>query len=332
MAYSTGTATGADDLLTKWKDFAVAQGWTLNSFATLGAGHRLHIQKGSSLFFNFRTYINESTSDVSATNGATIYAILGNASTGYNAGSAWNQQPGAPVWNSFGTQTLAGGVTGLNSSSITYHFFAFSSPADALYMIVEQPSGIYQFIGCGQLVKFGTWTGGAFYCSAVAQDQGAAQNCACLIGEEIGGYRPFSMVRVEGVDSFTGYATGRNYGSGYPAPRAIDSIYLFRESHDDAPNSFNSLAPLEPVVVLMTRSGAIQSDFDETSQPFSDLGYLPHLHAVNMQGLAAAGNYPLSGSGDTYKCFPITAINAGAMGQFNNPPHSRYFGIAIKSN
>src|SRR5690554_6751440 len=98
MAYETGTSSNVNDLLDKFRLFAIAQGWTVNRWATVGSGRELCIQKGSA-YFNFRSWNNE-TMLVNGTSTAGKYGITMNGSDGYSAGNGVHVQPGYPVRNS----------------------------------------------------------------------------------------------------------------------------------------------------------------------------------------------------------------------------------------
>ena len=92
MAYETGTATGATDLLDKLRLFAIAQGWTVNRWVSWTSGYELCLQKGSA-YFNLRSCQNGSLL-VNGSTQSSKYGITLNGSDGYAGGSAWDRQPG----------------------------------------------------------------------------------------------------------------------------------------------------------------------------------------------------------------------------------------------
>ena len=47
MAYESGSASNATDLLDKLRVFLVAQGWTQNKWEAISGGYRLHLNKNS---------------------------------------------------------------------------------------------------------------------------------------------------------------------------------------------------------------------------------------------------------------------------------------------
>lgn len=167
MAYQTGTSTDVNDLLDKFRLFAIAQGWTANRWATVGSGRELCIQKGSA-YFNFRSWNNE-TMLVNGTNTASKYGITMNGSDGYAGGNAWDRQPGYPVRGS----TSGGDQAHVMFPLVTttgpfpaYHFFAPDSKT--LYAEVEITTGSFLRFGCGSLDLFNPLApGGGRFCYAV---------------------------------------------------------------------------------------------------------------------------------------------------------------------
>lgn len=153
MAYETGTATGAVDLLDKFRVFAESQGWTTNRWVVAGSGRELCISKGKA-YFNFRAWQNESML-VSGTSVASKYGITLNGSENYSSGSAWDRQPGY-------AKRLETGATDQGHALLplvtnfgpfpAYHFFAPDSKT--LYCELEVTTGCYHRMGVGSLDLF----------------------------------------------------------------------------------------------------------------------------------------------------------------------------------
>lgn len=164
MAYQTGTATDCNDLLDKFRLFAIAQGWTANRWVTAGNGRELCLQKGSA-YFNFRSLQNENPTFNGYAAGAGMYGIILNGSDGYSSGSAWDRQPGYPVRNA-GTLGAADQghiwcpVHDLSTGPFpAYHFFSMNS-GQALYCEWEVSTGTFQRFGVGSLDLFNPAAGG----------------------------------------------------------------------------------------------------------------------------------------------------------------------------
>ena len=81
MAYQTGTATDCNDLLDKFRLFAIAQGWIANRWVIAGSGRELCLQKGSA-YFNFRSVQYENPTFNGYAAGAGMYGIILNGSDG----------------------------------------------------------------------------------------------------------------------------------------------------------------------------------------------------------------------------------------------------------
>jgi len=157
MAYSTGSATDVNDLLSKIRNFLTANGYTEDSYAAAGAGYRLNIHKDG-MYFNFRSSVNENVTQ--GASGGNFYGIAMSAATGYDAGAegadnkiAWKTQPGAPYYygqTGIKLAVVAGNITGAVPQ---YHFFANT---DGFILCIERASGFWEHLAGGQLTNFGT--------------------------------------------------------------------------------------------------------------------------------------------------------------------------------
>jgi len=164
MAYQTGTATDCNDLLDKFRLFAIAQGWTANRWVTAGSGRELCLQKGSA-YFNFRSVQNENPTFNGSAAGAGMHGIILNGSDGYSGGLAWDRQPGYPVRTAGTLGSVDQGhiwcpVHDLNVGPFpAYHFFSINS-GQALYCEWEVSTGTFQRFGIGSLDLFNPAAGG----------------------------------------------------------------------------------------------------------------------------------------------------------------------------
>ena len=171
MGYQTGVANNIEDLLDKFRLFAIDEGWTVNRWATQLSGRALCIQKAG-MFFNFHAgenismIINGSTSSGRS-------AIRINGSDGYDGSAQWDRQPGHPVRTSGTT-----GPTGTNQGHCSvpmyfnagpypaYHFFSFDDKT--LHCEIEVTTGRFLRFGCGALDLFNPAApGGGRYCYGV---------------------------------------------------------------------------------------------------------------------------------------------------------------------
>lgn len=162
MGFSSGISTDQDDLLDDFRSFALAEGWTINSFIndtstynrSSTSGKRLHISKNG-MFFNFRSSDGANIFDAGTLESTSrwddwrVYGIGVNGSTGYNAGNSWENQPGSPQVSGTGIGAV---LLGINNASVNYWFF---STTETLTMAVEYDPvnypGYMQFIHVGRI-------------------------------------------------------------------------------------------------------------------------------------------------------------------------------------
>ncbi len=163
MAYSSGTATSVIDLLTKIKDFLVANNWILDDWLNLitgNAGKEAHIHNGTN-YIHMRT-----CDDHSPFSGTTAFdglAICG--STSYNGAKVdvdWAKSPGFPP-NVGDVGEPVGGVVRPLSGTIPYHVFTIGDSDESFICAIEYTSGKWKFIAAGTITKIGTWTGGHWF-------------------------------------------------------------------------------------------------------------------------------------------------------------------------
>lgn len=186
MAYQTGTSTGPNDLLDKLRAFAVTQGWTQNRDAAAGNGREVCLSKGGA-FFNLRSYVNENV----VCNGVGVagrYGILLNGSDGFNAGNAWDRQPGYPL-----RKDTVGGDQGHANMPLpiffgpfpSYHLFA--PTADCIYCEVEVTAGTFQRLGFGRLSLFnaGAPGGGRFFYATGGMHPGTGATASEWLGVDV---------------------------------------------------------------------------------------------------------------------------------------------------
>ncbi|MCJ7776870.1 MAG: hypothetical protein MUP16_00930 [Sedimentisphaerales bacterium] len=271
MSYEAGTSTGPNDLIDKLRIFLLAEGWTVNLFAAIGAGYRLHVQKTAAdatvMYFNFRSAIAETgvtliTEDNEAGANGTVTGLLINGSTGYDVAEIWHHQPGKSVDatdKSFGCC-----MTAMSTSAIPAYYF-FTPDADTVHIVVEVTAGSYQFMSFGMLVKQGTITGGMFFSASFAS-QKPAYDCggwyapnyfsACTAGNEHGAV----YVNVDGTASWrtsTGSGTSKiqwpcvvgQQANEYYSKDGLASMFWAY-----SPNAYNAMAAMCPIYTLLLRT------------------------------------------------------------------------------
>ena len=273
MSYQAGVSTGPNDLIDKLRIFLIAEGWTVNLFAAIGAGWRLHVQKTAAdatvMYFNFRSAIAETgvtliTEDNVAGANGTVTGLVINGSTGYNVGEIWHHQPGKSINASLESTGMC--MTQMSTTAIpAYYFFTPDSDSDTVHIAVVVTAGKFQFMSFGLLVKQGTITGGQFF-SASFSSETPYDNwnndwyspnyfSHCRDGEGHGAV----YVNVDATASWR-TSTGENYpeilwpcvvGQQVNVSYSQDGLASFFWSH--APNSYNAMAAMCPIYTLLKR-------------------------------------------------------------------------------
>lgn len=142
----SGVTSDHHDVVSKINTFLAANGWTVDYYGTDGAdGYKLHVHKGSRYFIVKSTNANPATNYTQST---AKHIYFGGAS-GYNAGSAWNAQPGAsptPIMRDCGGPHTA------------YHLI-LNATKDILAVVVEISAGVFRHAVVGNLTGYGTLSG-----------------------------------------------------------------------------------------------------------------------------------------------------------------------------
>lgn len=325
MAYQTGTASDVNDLLDKFRLFAIAQGWTANRWATMGSGRELCIQK-SSAYFNFRAWNNE-TALVNGSDQASKTGIAINGSDGYNGANAWDRQPGYPQRRSGATvdQAHAWFPLVINLGPFpAYHFFAPDSKT--LYAEVEISTGIFLRFGCGSLDLFNPAApgGGRFFYATGGQHvtngtsffewlgsdsdntsyalEEVPFRCADYCTSQAGSGLTGSYVRVQ-HDSFDNWAfSGRDSSTSNTGSFCQGGGVHDRPIRDLSPNSLNGVGVLLPNIVSVNRN----------QEYLNPIGTVPGMRYMDMTNYLPGDEFTLGS--DTWKVFPWYA-KGGRSGQ-----------------
>ncbi len=317
IAYETGTALHANDLLDRLRVFAAARGWTVNRWAVRSdaggsGGWALNLQLGADLH-------------------AGLYADLGAGSTpdpGQYIGGllypAWNVALGNMAQASSSAPILTNGLGSAQYAG--YHFFGGSAGggADYLHAVVEVTSGEYKHFGLGRIVRLGAvTTGGYVYMSRWDYDP-TFRGLALLgrhsvpwdsLNDPWGGPGA-TIVRADSEGASPRYLLARagvsaelhcGIRSGHP-PRP-DTL----PAQQAAASTITGRAVLWPMTVHAARTGGLMSP----------LGQAPHLRWVRLDHLQPRDVLTLGA--DQWMVFPVIRRDGGA-GQ----PSSAQLGIAYR--
>lgn len=331
MAYETGTATGTVDLLDKIKDFATTNGWTVNRYDAAGAGQRLQVTRGGDLFVNLRAYVAETPSNAANQvfySGSPDTMILFSGSTGYDASKNWFEQPGAYRQTAGQFQYPTCGVRAVAGAIPSFHLFAFNG-GDQIYCVVEVVAGRFAWFGFGRVERVGITAGGAFCFSKHGSDAtggSTAINFPFMGSSFAGQGTSRGFVYVSALDGFTGWCPSQVVTNG-PAgtPRSADTVQKMRAMWQTTPSKLNSLAPLFPVGVVVTRDGGAFS----TDTRFSLIGYLTGLFFMNIKHVTPKDEYTVAT--DAFRVFSFHEKVDEVFSSFPNNSAGT-LGFAIKSN
>lgn len=170
---STGTATNNIDLLQKLVTWLVGRGYTSNKSESYNGGWRAHLNKGSvyvNLCATFGAIGGPWQSNATSFNHYALHLYLGSA---YSGAAAWKDQGGGPVQS--GTNYAVGSCAVTGSGAITSYQF-IDDGNDNIFIIIERSPGIYRILYWGGVIKYGIWTGGAYFGGSDAGYYGSVNN------------------------------------------------------------------------------------------------------------------------------------------------------------
>lgn len=176
VGFYSGTSTGPNDLIDKLRLALIDQSWTVDAFASVGAGYQLHVHKtlgGEASYFNFRSAIAETgttliTEDNAASTAGTVTGLIMNGSTGYDAGALWHKQTGYPQNIDQSNQSFGVVMSPMSISAIPAYYFFFVG--NSVHIVVEITAGKFQFMSFGMLNKdgAGAFTGGQYFTGSLS--------------------------------------------------------------------------------------------------------------------------------------------------------------------
>lgn len=184
VSYNTGSAGSMDAVVNAIEAAASAAGWTTDIGDTPGGagtdneGRLLTMDWGADYYVKLQSYANIAGASIpdefGAGNGPNIAGEGFRCYGWYELGSVVEEWPhGSEMDNSYligpiayrnidtTTEPLADGWVA-PVFPVTYHIFVYDEP-DMMAVIVQTGPVRYQWMMFGEVVKFGTWTGGLFY-------------------------------------------------------------------------------------------------------------------------------------------------------------------------
>lgn len=230
------------------------------------------------------------------------------------------------------TSIASTGGTGVRNSGRfdgpfpTVHFFT-NDPSTYCYVAIEVTAGVYRHLCFGNLVKYGTWTGGGFYGLTNWESSVTFISNPNYSGHTVpfdngtSGITHSTTVHYE-FDTFKWLTSlgGVNTRSSVTLqPSAMAFRGGFGRAFVNLPESpYSGLIALAPVLV-----GALR--LTDNPDTLRWIGHAPDMAQVNIQNLAPGEEYSIGS--DVWLTFPLCAKN-GASGQFN----SGTYGVAYRKN
>lgn len=331
MAYQTGSATDATDLMSKLNTFAAANGFTTDYYN--GTTKFLALSRPAlNIYVSFQWDL---------VNTIAMYQALGFSGT-YQE-QPWNQADDSGNGQSdFSTFPDRGRqVSQIGAGPFTaYHFFAYDDPY-AIHVVLEFSPGLYRHFGFGYIAKTGTWTGGAWcaghlwswagstpfssyaipyssghtvlmdgiltpgelYHGTYNTDAGGTLHCESLPNQPVGGKWGHSVGNTTD-DAKLGTDRGSTdrirIGGGCRRGPALSQFGYF------LPNLANGFIPIIPMEVFYNEG-------DASVDGWYYLGRVANIGHIHLQGIDPAQEIVVGA--DTWKAFPM--VRKSDIGGYN---------------
>lgn len=358
MAYETGTATDAVELLQKLKTFVTANGYLTTDSYEFAVGNRdageiLKIEKGGNHCF-LRSFIN--SYNVFAT---THYTATSNGFDGIAAIAADAIDPAATTWHQMKSTTYKK-TDPIKTDAVylptigavlSYHFFAYENP-NCLAVAVEYRAGEYALMVWGELDTYmpsSPWyfTGSH---SSFAVDSSSTSYWSAQLGDGNYQYKylPFNTrstsqkephIIYSDTDHFTGYSRvdGDVTNASAAEEYVVNSINCSSDSNCAVPHFSNSSSDSTQYGMnhLAVASGfsirpliPIYYYLENSTGRYSYAGAVREMAAVNSEGLLAGDT--LQYGADTYVVLPAWKMDWAQTSAANNDNFK--MAIAFKTN
>ena len=308
MSYQSGTVATATQLLDALRTFAVAQGWSELRWGAQGTGYQLSLQKGT-------RYVHLRSATAEALRSGAVTGIALTASTGWDSGQPWNNQPGRIIdtYNG-GSVTAYSGLFNVSAAN-TYRLFGSSTP-DQIMLVAEVSPGRFHHLAFGELEKFGAFNGGEWVRGGYTRNRTDSGGSGGIFGGNFKkhprlplmefGVDTAAFVRAEvdavaawytlqgGSSPVTGKAARSIWRDALSTPYGVSAAKGFLER---APNTLNGVTPMLPWQIWV----------DRPSNMLSPIGRTPHLRYLNITQYAAAEVFALGA--EQWMAFPAHTKN-----------------------
>lgn len=275
--YETGIASTPTDLLSKLATFLLAHGWDTHTPAS-----------GDIVI------ANDTSGSVWAGIDATTTEWKRRGCTGFNGAAAYDAQPG----HSGVTDTVTWGA----GPYTAYHFFVGDEDGNEYcHVSVEISASVYRHFVLGELVKYGTYTGGVYHDFA----QPGLSDPFNMNNGDWGGHHAIcdansgvvtAMIWVDydarPSPNWQPVLASGNQATANVCLGGTRSTSMFAAFHALADQAWNLRTPLLPANYFVTRAGSL----------LSPIGRIPNYRLVNMRNIVP-GEIITYGS-DEWMIFP----------------------------
>lgn len=338
MAFETGALADIPDLWAKLSTFLTANGWTedqRDNTAKRAAFHKV-AASGNLLYFSTRW----------GSDTANIFSL--HQALGYTGGNAPGDHPNdsGQGYNATSGQTRANLLTERNVDMIgtgpypRYWFFEKDASPCYIHVVIEVSTGIFVHFGCGEIVKFGTWTGGEYlygHYHPTTNTTGLQNDTSVLLDglhSSSSGDNP-NRVPTLHLEGFSNQAVGGKWGvvwgrdsnlgldtagvarcfvqGGYRAGPIASDFGFFAGSLQ------NGLIPMYPIA-LWHVNGDVAVGSGSLARY---LGYMGDVRGINLRNFSSAQTVPYGG--DDWIVFPSSLRDTNTIARA-----SGYQGVAYK--
>lgn len=308
MAYDTGSATTVDALMDAVVAFAVAQAAMTQTVSRVedfdaGAGVDNYdvvcLSKGGSHWW-LRWKSN------------TVFGMPATSS----AGATWTTITGRPL-NDCQWFPIFEPFT-------SYHLF---SDGTCVHVFVEMSNGSYSAMSFGDMTKWGTWTGGAYFDTSFTStastqlNQPAAGTHSWLFDGRSGSSAPgYGLVRVQFNDKEFARVGVSNGGAAVVTYNRVFATGFAQGVYDEfianSPNAINNRSAGVPVMLFLN------DDIAGGTNLLTPLGFVPGIRLINIKNLN-----PKDLVNTDWMVFPMQSKNAGLVNVYAN---SLNYGWAVR--
>lgn len=303
MAYSTGSATDIEDLISDLSTFITGLSttpWTQDELNTTGNYATFH--RGT-CYVSFRW-------DTSPETDLGIYQSLG-----FSGPSVTPENHTDDSGNGDTTVPISSGrrVNFESSGPFTaYHFFVSEGSTPVVYVVVEVSPGLFRHFWFGTIVKKNDFTGGEFVCGHVWSQSStyidnptsSFHNLGCddgITANQGGTIHVEDLSNQDAASKWGVFTTAASIGNDTAGESRVrvrggtrGNFWGFALGWIPT-SQLNAYKPLIPIDIVYIDEGA-------ATDAWRWLGYLPDLAVVNMKNLTAAQEITVGS--DTWMVFP----------------------------